>query len=205
MPLTRDQATALAELIHVVRPSWDTRGIFTRGLVPLAKHPAPLEVIAWAALRAAADPDNRTPAVIPLNGHHWNLADRPPEPRLTPDLECPRHVGKWAGNCPLCRADQLAAPDEHEPKDDGLSHMPARERAREAARRAKRALEVTDGEPRRCEATDEHGRGRCTLDAHDRGQHAWEKVPGPPGPVQRWQTTPVAPRPVDETREDTTP
>ena len=33
---------------------------------------------------AAADPDVVTPAVIPTNAGHWNLADRPPTPRLTP-------------------------------------------------------------------------------------------------------------------------
>lgn len=114
MPITRDQALPLAELLCVIRPQWNTRGVLTAGLQPLEKHPAPLEVIAWAAIRAAQDPDNLTPAVIPLNGPHWNLADRPTQPRLTPEHECARHVGQWAGNCPSCRADQLAAPDTTE-------------------------------------------------------------------------------------------
>lgn len=119
MPISRDEATALAELLCVVQPKWNTRGVIVKGLGPLAKHPAPLEVITWAAIRAARDPNNLTPAVIPLNGPHWNLADRPAPPRLTPELECPRHPGQWAGNCGPCRADQLAEPDPEPPADWG--------------------------------------------------------------------------------------
>lgn len=144
MPLTRDEANALAELLCVVRPSWNTRGVITKGLAPLAKHPAPLPVIAWAALRAAADPQNLTPAVIPLNGPHWNLSDRPPEPRLTPELECPRHPGKWAGNCPLCHVDGITATYDHTDPPDPSEHRDARQRAREAARRARTALQIPE-------------------------------------------------------------
>lgn len=39
----------------------------------------------------------------------------------------------------------------------------------------------------RCEVVDEYGMGRCLLDAHDGPSHAFENVPGPPGPPQRWQ------------------
>jgi len=41
----------------------------------------------------------------------------------------------------------------------------------------------------RCAAEDP-ANGRCTLDADSHqfpGMHAWEKVPGPPGPPQKWQ------------------
>lgn len=144
MPISRDEATALAELITVVRPAWDARGVMSRGLGPLAKHPAPLEVIAWAALRAAADPDCRTPAAIPLNGRHWDLAARPETPRLTPEHECPRHPGQWAGNCSPCRSEELAGPDDTE-SAPVLSTKNAQERARDAARRARRVL--TDQTP----------------------------------------------------------
>lgn len=109
MPITRDQGLPVAELLCILKPSWNVRGVMTRGLAPLERHPAPLPVIVWAAIRAAQDPEILTPAVIPLNGPHWNLADRPPIPRLTPDLECPTHPGQWAGNCPSCRADTIAA------------------------------------------------------------------------------------------------
>lgn len=137
MPITREEATALAELLCVIRPTWNTRGVLTKGLGPLAKHPAPLEVIAWAALRAARNPEVLTPAVIPMNGPHWNLADRPETPRLTPEHECPRHVGKWAANCPSCAAEQIGRSSLHPDEDttpDGWT-PPTRE---EAIARAKR-------------------------------------------------------------------
>lgn len=111
MPITPEQALPLAELLCTIRPNWNTRGVMARGLYPLEKHPAPLAVIAWAAIRCAQDHENVTPAVIPLNGPHWNLADRPPTPRLTSDHECRQHPGQWAGNCPACRADQIAQAD----------------------------------------------------------------------------------------------
>lgn len=139
MPITRPEAEALAELLAIVRPNWTVRGIMA-GLKPLAAHPAPLPVIAWAAIRCAQDRDVQTPAVIALNGPHWDLSERPREPRLTPELECREHVGKWAGNCPLCHAEKLGT-DEHdlrEPDDDGLSHLDPRARIREATARAKR-------------------------------------------------------------------
>jgi hypothetical protein len=141
MPITRPEAIALAELVAIVRPQWSTRGIITKGLAPLAKHPAPLEVIAWAALRAAGNRDVNTPAVIPLNGPHWDLADRPRTPRLTPELECPRHVGQWAGNCPPCVSERIARADGETPVA-AEEHVSARDRARNAARAAKHGLAI---------------------------------------------------------------
>lgn len=140
MPITREEATALAELICAVRPQWNTRGVLSKGLAPLAKHPAPLPVIAWAAIRAAQDPDNRTPAVIPLNGPHWNLSDQPKPPRLTPDLECPQHLGQWAGNCRSCAVDGISHPGDPVLTHDDHDHRDARTRARETAAHARRAL-----------------------------------------------------------------
>lgn len=40
----------------------------------------------------------------------------------------------------------------------------------------------------RCTAVDDYGMGRCVLDAHDSPSHAYEHVPGPPGPPQRWES-----------------
>lgn len=147
MPITRDEGNALAELICIVRPTWNTRGVIRKGLAPLVHHPAPLEVIAWAALRAAKDPANLTPAIIPLNGPHWNLADRPETPRLTPEHECKRHPGKWASNCPLCHVDHIRHPEDPDPRPvagEGTPRDNAIAAAKAAAARAKHALEVTD-------------------------------------------------------------
>lgn len=143
MPISRDEATALAELLCTIKPNWNIRGVIVSGLGPLAKHPAPLEVIAWAAIRAARDPEVLTPAVIPLNGPHWNLAERPATPRLTPDLECPRHVGKWAGNCPECNAEAKGIPDP-EPSADETWQPPELDRAALIARAKDAARDARD-------------------------------------------------------------
>lgn len=148
MPITREEGTALAELLCIIRPSWNTRGVITKGLVPLVSHPAPVEVIAWAAIRAAKDPNNLTPAVIPLNGPHWNLSDRPTPPRLTPEHECPHHVGQWAATCRSCAVDAHSSPfGDPEPaplEGNGTPRENAIARAKHAAQLAKHALHDDD-------------------------------------------------------------
>lgn len=67
--ITRPQAAALADLLRVDRPGWDA----------LATIDALLEVgqrrtlgeVAWAAIAAAADPNNRSPKAITFDGPHW--------------------------------------------------------------------------------------------------------------------------------------
>lgn len=65
---------ALAFLINQIRPDWDESGV----LVTLRKcASAPLEQLAVAAIHAAAfRTDQRTPAVIALDGEHWQALDR---------------------------------------------------------------------------------------------------------------------------------
>ena len=158
MPITRDQATGLTEVLLAVRdelgehaPRWTQRQTML-ALGELRAHPAALEVIAWAAIRCARDPLVHSPHVIPMNGPHWDLGQRPREPRLTPDLECPKHVGKWAGNCPECRAWNLAKPEpeptpdeswapEHVDRDTLLQH------ARSAIRDAQDEAHAADDQP----------------------------------------------------------
>lgn len=100
MPITPEQAEPLAELLTTLRPDWTVRRTMTDGLRPLERHPAPLETIAWAAIRYARTPGAETPAGIALNGPHWALADRPdwrpPDPQ--PILE---HDHPWAGPEPM--------------------------------------------------------------------------------------------------------
>lgn len=67
--ITREQARALAELVHLLRPEWDAQGILAA--VAKAREKASVDVVCIAAIRAAATPTNRTPAVIPLDGEHW--------------------------------------------------------------------------------------------------------------------------------------
>lgn len=68
--MTKPQADATATLVATLRPDWDHTGIMAA--LALAQVRGPAHEVAIAAIRAAASPSNRTPAVIPLEGQHWN-------------------------------------------------------------------------------------------------------------------------------------
>lgn len=107
MAMTRDQADALSRLLHLLRPEWDRAGVMAA--LAKAKHRNPFD-LSMAALRATANPEVRSPGVIPLDGQHWTERVAPPEPMRPPrrDEECSAHPGSWQGACNACRADQLA-------------------------------------------------------------------------------------------------
>src|SRR5690606_30620260 len=66
---------------------------------------------AMACIRAAANPDAKSPGVIPVtSGEHWREKLRGSEPWAPPksDQECDRHPGEWADRCRGCASDQLA-------------------------------------------------------------------------------------------------
>jgi hypothetical protein len=68
---------AIAELIHQLRPDWDKPGLLTHldtARLRVSVTPADLAI---AAVKAADNPANRTPAVIPLDGEHWREHNRP--------------------------------------------------------------------------------------------------------------------------------
>lgn len=68
--LARHQAQALAAFVHTVRRDWDEAGIVTAlGNARLMGDPFDLAV---AAVAAARDENNRTPAVIAMPGPHWS-------------------------------------------------------------------------------------------------------------------------------------
>lgn len=74
--LTYEGATILAEFIHAyVRPDWDQRGIVHA--LGKAKDRGTAAQVAIAALVAAQNAGNRTPAVIPLAGPHWHASGAP--------------------------------------------------------------------------------------------------------------------------------
>ena len=68
-PITHDQATKLAAFISSLRPDWDTPGVLHA--IGRARERGDGTAVAVAAIRAAASPSNRTPAVIALDGEHW--------------------------------------------------------------------------------------------------------------------------------------
>jgi hypothetical protein len=69
--MTHPTLTTITELLHQLRPDWDTAGILAHletARLRVGVTPANLAI---AAIRAATNPKNRTPAVIPLDGDHW--------------------------------------------------------------------------------------------------------------------------------------
>jgi hypothetical protein len=88
--ITNDQATLLAAFVAAIRDDWDTPGLmkaFETARLRVGVTPADLAV---AAIHASANPKNRTPAVIPLDGDHWREHNRP--------LDTPTPAGK----CEVC-------------------------------------------------------------------------------------------------------
>jgi len=67
--MSREQADAIAVLVHTLRPEWDVRGTMTALAQCREREPS---AVAIAAVRAATTESNRTPAVIPLAGPHWD-------------------------------------------------------------------------------------------------------------------------------------
>jgi len=114
MTLNGAQAHALAALVHECRPGWDTSGI-AKALYA-AKDRDPFEV-AHAALYAAADPNNRTPAVIPLAGPHWTRGRELASTDAVPgrvDPRCEVHEWERARGCRACRSEALEATEKQQ-------------------------------------------------------------------------------------------
>lgn len=74
--LTLAQAKEVAKSVHAIRRDWNKPGI--EDALGRARLLADAASVAIAAHRAAADPSNRTPAVIALDGAHWRDAAKPP-------------------------------------------------------------------------------------------------------------------------------
>jgi len=110
MMMTPEQAEKTAELVHTIRPDWDVRGIYAA--LAKAAERADAGRLAIAALHAAMEPTNRTPAVIAMDGLHWQKAEgvapapkRTIEPPRTNDTspDCPAHPGTKSWACKHCR------------------------------------------------------------------------------------------------------
>lgn len=110
MMMTQEQAKMTAALIHSIRPDWDERGI----VAALAKalHRADAGLLAIAAMHAALTPTNQTPAVIAMDGPHWQKAEgtapapkRVVAPPASNDTspECENHPGVKSWACKPCR------------------------------------------------------------------------------------------------------
>lgn len=115
------QARALAVLVNTLRPDWDVPGIATA--IHRARHRAPVDELATAAIRFAGRDDLRTPAVFADDGTHW-MGLPVAEARAPQRPKCPTHgiaVRLVDGLCTGCVADQKAADDN---RDDTLTVSP---------------------------------------------------------------------------------
>ena len=111
--ITGAQAHALAALVHELRPDWDTSGI-SKALYA-ARDIGTADELSHAALYAAVDPRNRTPAVIALAGPHWTrgreLASTSAVPGVS-DPRCETHDWERARACRACRSEALEATEQ---------------------------------------------------------------------------------------------
>lgn len=100
---------ALAQLVHAIRSDWDVNGIIAAlGTAREHGRADDIRAITDAAVAAALDVKNRTPAVIPMNGEHWNARRHTP-PRARLDMK---------RTCGICSRDELTCravvPQDHE-------------------------------------------------------------------------------------------
>lgn len=105
LPVTRNQATILAALLHEIRPRWSTEAIVSligKNLATIPSYPA----LAEAAIRVANDSTKQTPAIIFLDGKHWERPDQPRE-APPPGPKCLDHPENEAHTCHCCKADIL--------------------------------------------------------------------------------------------------
>lgn len=89
--MTVEARTALAWLVHAIRGDWDVTGVesaLRKGKALEAAEADDVRAVCDAAVAAALDPRNRTPAVIPLAGPHWQPATWSPTRRYDPQTSC---------------------------------------------------------------------------------------------------------------------
>lgn len=107
--MTQTEASDLARFLERLRKrmsgdDWHKPGI--ENALGAARGRAPAPDLAIAAIRAASEPTNRTPAVIGMDGPHWREASKPPRPLQVEAHErctvCSEHQSrcreKWAGD-----------------------------------------------------------------------------------------------------------
>ena len=110
MMMTKPDAEKIAQDAHAARPEWDTAGIMAALLKVRDRDP---QHVRAAALHAARNPANRTPAIIALDGEHWTTTV-PTKPR-GPVTKCKAHdiEESTEGVCRACRADRLVSGEDY--------------------------------------------------------------------------------------------
>lgn len=89
--LTTLQSQRLAELAHLIRKDWDVPGI-AAAIRNAAKAPA--AEVASALFALAADPNVKTPALLPQRGHWWPTGEAMSGPAVSYNVPCPEHASQ---------------------------------------------------------------------------------------------------------------
>lgn len=127
-----DDLRAVAAQVHAQRPDWDLAGILTE--LAKCRGRGTIEELLAAALKAAANPQARTPAAIGFDAS-WTPAPEPPAPGAYDPLpecaECgapvPRDQIDALDTCPACHASWSPYRFEHgnEPAQLDLDSVPS--------------------------------------------------------------------------------
>lgn len=133
--IDRDQAGVLAALVAALRPDWDEPGILKA--LSDARTRGDAYRLAHAALYAAEDVRNRTPAIIALTGEHWTRG-RELGTGDTNYARCiePGHTSYAADNCGACRADRMVSTHRAERDDEPVKPNDVYSRGARIARAA---------------------------------------------------------------------
>jgi hypothetical protein len=135
--MTKDEAAALARYIELIRKRlpgevWHKPGI--ENALGSARKRADSPDLAAAAIAAARRPENRTPAVIGMDGPHWREASRPPRPEQLDN----------AGRCSICYESQQGCvarwSDDHEFESVAAANAKRLARKPESVKRTVAAL-----------------------------------------------------------------
>lgn len=138
--ITEQQAITLANLLAMIRPGdWRPQQL-TDLFYEHRTTTHPFSDIAEVAIRAANNPDIKSPNVIFLDGKHWNLGRNTKRPKNPP---CAEHAGEDAHTCRCCQADILLG--ERPPHMIGKRMNPRTPPSVEGAQAVKDAIRATRG------------------------------------------------------------
>lgn len=140
-PSDSQALSRLVAEIHQVQPGWRPDRI-RRALTDAVAQGRAAPVVAEAMRLVAADPHTRSPQRLHEDGDWWTRAARAlrhndGSPRR-PSRPCRTHWGQDEEHCSGCRADALAAPDDHG-GDAAAPALPRPDAAAEARRKVSRS------------------------------------------------------------------
>ncbi|MFJ7748691.1 hypothetical protein ACIQXM_01895 [Arthrobacter sp. NPDC097144] len=103
IPLTRIQASLLANLLNQIRPEWQINSMMT--LFFENQTFAPFPALVEAAVKVARNPAKKFPNVIFMTGSHWDTTTPNIGAQAPAGPPCEDHDTEPAHNCRSCIAD----------------------------------------------------------------------------------------------------